>query len=128
MGPMSFTLSMSGSVQSDPSSITDATSLLSASIDLAFKANYDASIAGNIPIAGTFTPALGAMAKVRFLSVRAVDGQSLVASVSWAGGTNQQIPVSDLLVLRANNTNDAITAVSISGTGRIEFIIAGNKT
>lgn len=123
-----FDLKMAGSVQSDPSSVTDATSLLSQAIDLAFKATYDASFGGNVPISGTFTPALGAVTKVRAVVVRAVDGQSLVVRVTSALGAAQAIPVSDLLVLRAQNTGDEVTALSITGTGRVEYMVAGNKT
>lgn len=122
-----FDLKMTGSIQSDPASVADATSLLSQAIDLAFKATYDACFGANVPIAGTLTPALGAVTKVRAVAIRAVDGQSLVVRVSSAAGANQAIPVSDLLLLRAQNTGDELTALSITGTGRVEYIIAGNK-
>lgn len=125
---MSYTMQMVGSLQSDPASVLDATSLLSQSIDLAFKQTFDASFSASPPIAGTFVPALGAVTKVRALAVRAVDGQSLVIQVSSAAGVNQSIPCSDLFVLLAKNPGDELTAISITGTGRIEYIIGGNKT
>jgi hypothetical protein len=128
MGAMPFTLTMAGAVQSDPASSSDATTLLSQSIDLASKETYDGSFGGNIPIAGNFTPALGAISKIRYVVIRAVDGESLVASVTWANGANQLIPISDVFLLKAKNAGDELTALSVSGIGRIEYIIAGNKT
>lgn len=128
MGAMPFTVQMSGTMQSDPSTVVDQTDMVSQSIDLAFKKAYDACFAGNLPIAGVFTPGVGAVVKVRAICIRAVDQQSLVVTVTWSGGTAQRIPVSNLLVLCAQNTGDEITAITITGTGRIEYLIAGNKT
>jgi hypothetical protein len=127
MGAMPFQLSTSGSVQATPASIADPALLLAQSIDLGSTETYDACFGANLPIAGTFIPALGAVSKIRFVAVRAVDGESLVASVTWANGTNQLIPVSDVLLLKAKNPGDEITAIQLSGIGRIEYIIAGNK-
>lgn len=128
MGAMSFTVSLAGSVQASPASITDTTGILAQSIDLGSTETFDAVFAGSIPIAGTFVPALGAITKIRYVVLRAVDGESLVASITWAGGANQRVPISDVFVLKARNTGDELTAISISGTGRIEYIIAGTKT
>lgn len=129
MGAMPFTLTTSGSVQAtpSPSSAVDGSALLSASIDLASTDTFDGVFAGNVPIFGTLVFALGAIAKVRYVSVRAVDGQSLTVAITSDRGV-AQIPVSDLLVVRAKNAGDEISAVSVSGSGRIEYVVAGNKS
>lgn len=128
MGTMPFKLTTSGSVQADPapSSNADGSALLSASIDLSSSDTFDGVLSGNVPIAGLLAFALGAITKVRYVSIRAVDGESLTVSMVSARGT-ALIPVSDLLVLRAKNPGDEIVTLSVTGTGRIEYIIAGNK-
>lgn len=129
MGPMSFTVATAGTVQTDPSpsSSADGSALLSASMNLASSDVFDASFAGNIPIAGTLVFALGAVAKVRYVSIRSVDGVSLTLTIVSGRGT-AVIPVSDLFLVRAKNAGDEISAVSVAGTGRVEYVIAGNKT
>lgn len=120
---------MAGSVGTDPVKPSDSAGLIQ-SINLAFKATYDGVTGGGLTINGTdlapFIPALGSIAAVRALAVRAVDGQSLKLLVSSAAGADQAIPVSDLLLVRAQNTGDQLTAIKIVGTGRIELLIAGN--
>src|SRR4051812_6500819 len=117
---MSYALAMSGAVGSDPCKITDSAAL-SQAIDLAFQQTYDAVFADGLPIASTliapFVPALGAVAAVRAIAIRAVDGQSLVVLLTSAAGVDQKIPVSDLLLVRAQNTGDQFTAIKIVGTG-----------
>lgn len=129
MGAMPFTLTTSGSVQAtpSPSSAVDGSALLGSSVDLASTDTFDAVFAGNLPIAGTLALALGAVVAVRYVSVRAVDGQSLTVSITSGRGV-ALVPVSDLLVVRARNAGDEISAVSISGNGRVEYIIGGNKS
>lgn len=124
---MPFAIEMVGSIQSDPSVTTDATGFLSQAIDLAFKATYAAAFGGALPISGTFVPALGAVTKVRALAVRAVDGQSLVVRLTSAQGAAQAIPVSGVIVVQEKNAGDELTAISIAGTGRIEFLIGGDQ-
>ena len=123
-----FTVDLSGSLQVDPKSVTGTQAELFASLDLAFKATYAAAIAGNLPISGTFVVPLGAISKVRALAVRSADGQSLVVRVSSAAGNDQAIPLSGPLVLVVDNPGDELTAVSVVGTGRIEYLVAGNQT
>lgn len=127
---MSYAIEMSGKVGSDPARITDSAALMQ-SIDLAFQAIYDGVIGGsqtiNASSGSPFTPALGAMVAVRAIAVRAVDGQSLVVKLSSAAGADQAIPVSDLMLVRAQNPGDQFTAVKIIGAGRIELLIAGNN-
>lgn len=120
-----YALTMAGTIGSDPTKVTDASALIQA-IDLAFQAVYDSVQGGALSISGTFIPSLGSIAKVRAIAIRAVDGQSLVVKLTSAAGTDQAIPVSDLLLLRAQNVGDEITAVKIVGSGRLEFLIAGN--
>lgn len=125
-----YALAMSGAVGSDPAKITDSAALMQ-SIDLAFNATFDNVIGGaqtiNASSGSPFVPALGAMLAVRAIAVRAVDGQSLVVKLTSAAGTDQAIPVSDLVLVRAKNTGDQFTAIKIIGAGRIEYLLAGNN-
>jgi hypothetical protein len=129
MGPM-YAIAMSGKIGSDPTPITDSCSLMQ-SIDLAFNATYDGVIGGALTINASdgspFVPALGAIVAVRAVAVRAVDGQSLVVKLTSAAGIDQAIPVSDLMLVRAQNANDQFTAIKIVGVGRIELLLAGNN-
>lgn len=124
-----YALTMAGTIGSDPTKVTDAAALIQA-IDLAFQAVYDGVQGGALTINGTnlapFIPSLGSIAKVRAIAIRAVDGQSLVVKLSSAAGIDQAIPVSDLLLLRAQNVGDEISAIKIVGSGRVELLIAGN--
>lgn len=126
---MPFTIITAGSVQADPSpsSNVDGSALMSQSIDLGSTETYDGLFGGNMPIAGSLTFQLGAIAKVRYVAVRAVDGESLTVTIVSGRGT-AVIPVSDTLVLKAKNAGDEISAVTVAGTGRIEYIIAGNQS
>lgn len=121
---------MSGRVESDPppGRSTDA---LSQSVDLAFDETYDAVMAASLPIASTlldpFVLPLGAVTKVRAVCVRVVDGASVQVLVSSAAGNDQAIPVSDLVLVRAQNDGDQLTAVKVVGTARIEYLIGGDE-
>lgn len=123
-----ITVELSGSIQADPASPLDQTSPLSASLELAFKQNYAAAFGANMPISGTFIPALGTITKVRAIAVRAIDGQSLVVKLTSVAGTDQALPVSGLLVLQAQNAGDEYTAIKVVGSGRIEYLLAGDVT
>jgi hypothetical protein len=123
---------MVGNIQADPVSPTNPDPLFSASIDLAFKTAYDAAWGGGLPINASggspFSINLGAVTKVRVFAIRPLDGQSLVVKLSSGAGANQAVPVSDLFVVRANSAGDEITAIDVVGVGRIEYLVAGNKT
>ncbi len=129
---MSYDVSMSGTVNSTPAPPTDAAALMQ-TLDLAFRGTYDAAYAGAASINGTtgspFLPNLGQqITAIRVFAVRAVDGQSLVVKLTSGAGTDQVIPVSDLLLIRAQNAGDQLTAIKIIGQGRIEYLLAGNLT
>src|SRR5215831_6235154 len=101
---MSYTLEMNGAVGSDPTKVTDSAAL-SKAIDLCFRAQYDAVMGDGLPINASdgspFVPALGAIVAVRAIAVRAVDGQSLVVKLTSAQGVDQELPVSDVLLIQA---------------------------
>ena len=128
---MSYNVSMSGTVGNTPTPVTDAAALMQ-SLDLAFKATYDAAYAGSGSINGTseapFIPTLGQqITAYRAFAIRAVDGQSLLVKLSSGpGGADQVIPVSDLFLVRAQNAGDQFTVIKVIGQGRIEYLIAGN--
>jgi hypothetical protein len=125
---MSYALAMSGTVGTDPATTSESAALIAA-INLNFQQTYDNVLPGGLTLTSAEFPiSLGAMTAVRAIAIRAVDGQSLVVKVSSAAGANQLLAVSDLLVIRAQNTADKYTAISITGAGRVEWIIAGNNT
>lgn len=127
---MSYLVAMSGSIGSDAAKIVGDQTPLMAAIDLAFKATFDAVFGDAVPIASNdgspFIPALGAVTAVRAIAIRSVTGASLVVKLTSAKGTDQALPVSDLLILQAKNTGDQYTAIKIVGTGTVEYLIAGN--
>lgn len=125
-----FTLKMSGLIAADPSSPVD-TSAFSPTISLDFDQRYGAVWGGGQPIdndAGNpFIIPLGAVTKVRAIAIRAVDGQSLVVKLSSGAGADQAIPVSDMLIVRAQNAGDHFTSVKIIGEGRVEYLVGGDE-
>lgn len=131
MGAMAYDIAMSGSVGSSPTPLTDSSALMQ-SIDLAFQATYDGVIGGALAINGTtgspYVPALGSIVAARAIAIRAVDGQSLVVKLTSGAGADQAIPVSDLLLVRAQNAGDQFTAIKVIGQGRIELLIGGNNS
>jgi hypothetical protein len=121
---------MSGLVAADPSSPVD-TSAFSPTISLDFEQKYQAVWGGGQPIdnddGDPFIIPLGAVNRVRAIAIRAVDGQSLKVKLSSpVGGADQTIPVSDVLIVRAQNTGDHFTAVKIVGEGRVEYLVGGD--
>jgi len=70
---------------------------------------------------------LEGIAKVRFLVVKSVRNQPLkLFLTSPNGGANQQVPFSDLVVLSLPGNGDELTAISVSGVGDIQYVIAGD--
>lgn len=127
-----YELAMSGQIGSDPSNPLSPSAALMKNIDLSFRQSYDAVFGDGIPIASTdlapFVPALGAVVAVRAIAIRACDGQSLTVLLTSQKGIDQALPVSDLFIVRAQNSGDEFTAIKIVGSGGIEYLIAGNKT
>lgn len=69
---------------------------------------------------------LEGVAKVRLLAVRSLDGASLLLRVtSTNGGADQVLPVSGLAILQQPGVGDEFTAVALQGTGRVEYLLAG---
>jgi len=124
---MSSKLVVSGEVTLSPSSPTGSGGAhATVALDVSGR-NYAAQDGGAFSVSGTTQLSPGAVTAIRFLAVRALDGQAMVAVVSSAtGGANQRIPFSDLLVLHAPGAGDPLTSVSLAGAGRIEYVIAGD--
>lgn len=116
-----------GSVNSGPSSPTGTTNL-SSFVDLAVDVVYPSAASGNVAIAGTdLDPfVIEGFAATRVLAFRAVDGDSFVLKLTSAAGTDQEVPCSDLLVLHAPKAGDELTAIKVTGTGRVEYFVAGS--
>lgn len=125
-----FDFTAKGSISAGPANTSDQVSLDQA-LDLDSTAKYDAAWGSSQPINGTsqapFVLNLGAVAGLLAVAIRAVDGQSLVVRITSSAGVDQAIPVSDLFVLKVASTSDQITAVKIVGTGRIEYLVGGNR-
>lgn len=69
---------------------------------------------------------LEGVAAVRLLAFRS-DGTSLKLRMSSTnGGADQVIPLSGLVVLQLPGAGDAATALSLSGTGTVEYLLAGD--
>lgn len=74
-----------------------------------------------------FQVPLEGISGVRLLLVRSTGGASLkVRATSTNGGAAQVWPVSDVLAAHLPGTGDELTALSISGTGEVEYLIAGS--
>lgn len=127
---MPYLLAMSGSIGSEGAKVVGDQTPLMKAIGLAFQATFDAVFGDGIPIASSdeapFVPALGAVTAVRAIAIRSVDGASIVVKLTSAKGTDQEIPVSDLLVIQAKNVGDEYTAIKIVGTATVEYLLAGN--
>lgn len=69
---------------------------------------------------------LEGIAKVQLLAIRSTQGESLLVSMDTAaGGAGQVVPVDDLLIFRVRGDAAAVTAIGVSGTGEVEYLIAG---
>jgi len=127
---MSYLVVMSGSIGSDAAKVVGDQTPLMGAISLAFQATFDAVFADAVPIASSdgspFIPSLGAITAVRAIAIRSLTGATVVVKLTSAKGTDQQLPVSDLLVIQAKNEGDQYTAIKIVGTATIEYLIAGN--
>lgn len=63
--------------------------------------------------------------KVRVIVMR-VRGGTIRLKLTSAAGTDQVIPVSELLVWTSPNAGDEVTAIKIVGTADVEYILAGD--
>jgi len=126
-----FDFTIKAEVTAFPSPPDDSVGL-QPSIDFDSEATYDAAWGASLPINGTdispFVVNLGAVSAARAIAIRAVDNQSLVVRITSALGADQAIPVSDLFILKLDDASTTpITAIRIVGTGRIEYMVGGNR-
>lgn len=69
---------------------------------------------------------LEGVSKVRVLAVRSLDGTSLkLRLTSTNGGAAQVVMVSHIVVMHLPGVGDEVTAMSLSGTGRVDYLVAG---
>lgn len=73
-----------------------------------------------------FSIPLEGIAAVRLVAVRSTSGASMkLRASSTNGGASQVWPISDVLVAHLPGSGDELTALSLSGTGEVEYLIAG---
>jgi len=107
-------------------STTQAAPSLTPVLNLGSSRSYPNHREGSTPLvnATDFLLAAGITA-VRFLALRVIGGGSLLVKLTSAAGTDQAFRVSDLLIIGAPNTGDEITAIKLTGSGDVEYIVAG---
>jgi hypothetical protein len=122
-------LAIAGALSATPSLPTSAESFED-DFDLSLLAQYpnvdggDASVASTDSVPFVLDPQ--GVTAIRLLALRSLDGVSLKAKVTTALGVDQVLPFSDLLVLHAPGAAPPFTAVKIVGTGRVEWLAAGD--
>lgn len=120
---------VAGTVQGGPK-LPQGDTTLSPLLDLGLRATYAQMDAGSFSFTGSsgspYRLNPGGVTLIRFLVLRAVDGQSIVARLSSAAGGAQAVPISSLFVLHVPNDGDELTAVDLVGSGRIEYLAAGD--
>ncbi len=124
------TLQINGAVTATPIGVPAGLSLYD-SLRLFLQATYSGAKSGRPTIsAGTDTPFVipfEGISRCRILAMR-ISGQSMVVHITTPnGGARQAIPTSDILVIHAPNGGDEITAIDVTGTGTINYIIAGDQ-
>jgi len=126
---MASRLEVTGEVKLSPSTPTGpGGAYATVALDVVSR-NYGAQDSGAFSVSGTTQLSPGAVAAIRFLAIRALDGQAMVALVSSSsGGADQGFPFSDLLLLNSPSPGDPIASVKLVGAGRIEYVIAGDTT
>ncbi len=101
---------------------------MDASVSLAIAdQDFARHFAGSLSIAGTTdVPFLiSGLTNIRHIVLKAAGGASMVANLTSASGSVQKVPFGAAFVLRAPNDNP-ITALSIVGTGVLEYLVAGD--
>lgn len=104
----------------------------STSIDLGFKHPYPMSSSGSLLVNSTdMAPlAINLGVTVAHLFVIKILGEAASIKVKFtsAVGTDQLLNVSGLWVWHSPSTGDGITALSLVGSGEVEFLVAGGST
>jgi len=105
---------------------------LTSILSLAFKATYAQMDAGSLSFSGTdsvpFVLNPGGITRVRALAVRTLDSQSIQIRLTSAAGSDQKVPCSGLFVLHCPKAGDELLEVKLVGSGRIEYLAAGDVT
>jgi hypothetical protein len=83
------------------------------------------SAGGPVDVSGTFALPFQGITALTFLCLRQVSGGPLTMQVTSSLGTAQAVPFSGLLVVDLP-VAPAITAITLMGTGSIEYILAGS--
>lgn len=126
---MSSEITSAGSVSVSPPR-PEGVGELSSVLSLAFAAIYAQVDSGSFSFLGTnlapYVMNPGGVTKVRLLAVRAIDGQTLQALLTSSLGTDQVVPFSGLLLVHCPAAGTELTAVKLLGSGRIEYLVAGD--
>lgn len=91
-------------------------------IDLKVRATHTARLSGVATLAGPPTTLADSMA-IKFVVMRSLNRDPLVAFLTSAQGASQAVPFDDVLVLSSNTVPYSL--VQVSGTGALEYLIAG---
>lgn len=128
---MSFpaTIAHNGAVQGSPASASSGIPSLLEVLNTSFNATYGASKGARVGIVGATLGApyiipLETIVKVRVVVMR-VRGGTMTLSVDSAAGATQLITVSDVVLLHLPFAGSELTALRLSGTADVEYIIAG---
>jgi len=66
------------------------------------------------------------ISEVQLLAIRSSQGSVILVGMDTTdGGVSQLVPVDDLLILRVRADAASVTAIDLSGTGEVEYVIAG---
>lgn len=120
---------VSGAVAASPSVSALFAASLQDFLGLNLQATYGASKGGAIsvdaqPNAPFVLPFEGVVSG-RFFAMRLVSGQTVRLTITTALGT-AVVPVSDEFVLHSPAPGDQFTALSISGTADLRYLLAGD--
>jgi hypothetical protein len=111
--------------------VTDAAGL-SLVVNLEATRNYANHVAGTVPVSATdgspFEIDCGGITQIRAMILRSLRGDLLVARLTSGQGSNQRVPFDDLFLHRgrAQPSLDFFTAVTIVGTGVLDYVLAGD--
>ncbi len=113
-----------GAVQAMPVNPA-STDGLSTTIGLKDCRNYAHQASGNHPVSGVVTLNPSGITAIKFVVIRSLNGDALVALVSSSLGADQEIPFDDILMFRTGAAVP-VTEIKVSGTGEIEYLLGGD--
>lgn len=73
---------------------------------------------------------LGGTTVLRLIALRSIDPlhPTVLVTLTQPGGSPQSFKLSDLVMLHCPATGSEVTALTVTGPGRIEYVVAGNPS